>query len=188
MEKASPFSSETVDRLRKSSEAGPTLRFKLSLTDSDDKRCPEFSFQDLVKTASVSEVQAFQGSCPEPRQFYQGDISMHCRFLSLWKHDSDFWFAGIFFLSRVVQGHSGENSTVGRRWRRRKSQSFGQEVWGKIRKLSTSVSRKRFFVQRFRFLRNRTSIEAMRWEARTCVQVVFWTADLNSLFILFIGA
>ena len=72
MEKASPFSSETVDRLRKSSEAVPTLRFKLSLTDSDDKRCPEFSFLELVKTAVVSEVQAFQGSFSRAEKILSG--------------------------------------------------------------------------------------------------------------------
>lgn len=56
MDKANPFPSETVDTLRKSSETVPTQRFKLSLTESDDKKCPEFSFLDLVKTASVSEA------------------------------------------------------------------------------------------------------------------------------------
>ncbi|KAJ7389696.1 hypothetical protein OS493_029594 [Desmophyllum pertusum] len=54
MEKANPFPSETVDAFRNSSETVPTLRFKLSLTDSDDKKCPEFSFLELVKNASAS--------------------------------------------------------------------------------------------------------------------------------------
>ncbi|KAL9973845.1 hypothetical protein ACROYT_G020351 [Oculina patagonica] len=58
MEKANPFPSETVDTLRNSSETDPTLRFKLSLTESDDKKCPEFSFLDLVraKTASANDT------------------------------------------------------------------------------------------------------------------------------------
>ena len=90
MDKANPFPSETVDTLRKSSETVPTQRFKLSLTESDDKKCPEFSFLDLVKTASVSEAWAFHGSSPEPRQFYQGGTSVCYWFLSLLKHASDF--------------------------------------------------------------------------------------------------
>lgn len=104
----------------------------------------------------------FQGSSLEPRQFYQGGTSMYYRFLSLLKHASDFRFPGNFFLSCVVQWYSGENSAVGRRWGRRKSQSFGQEIRGKIRKLCISVSSLRFFVQRSRFLRNRGAIEAMK--------------------------
>lgn len=56
MEKANPFPSETVDARWKNSEAVRTLRFKISLTESDDKKCPEFSFLDLVKTSPVGEV------------------------------------------------------------------------------------------------------------------------------------
>ena len=52
MEKASAFPSEIGDAFRKSSENVPTLRFTLSLTESDDKTCPEFSFLDLVKSAT----------------------------------------------------------------------------------------------------------------------------------------
>ena len=52
MEKASPFPSEIGDAFRKSAENAPTLRFTLSLTESDDKTCPEFSFLDLVKSAT----------------------------------------------------------------------------------------------------------------------------------------
>ena len=56
MEKANPFPSETVDEHWKNSETARTLRFKLSLTESDDKKCPEFSFLDLVKTSTVGDV------------------------------------------------------------------------------------------------------------------------------------
>lgn len=71
MEKANPFPSETVDEHWKNSETVRTLRFKLSLTESDDKKCPEFSFLDLVKTSSVSKVKALKGSSPKSKQFYQ---------------------------------------------------------------------------------------------------------------------
>lgn len=56
MEKANPFPSERVDPLGKNSESVKTLRFELALTESDDKNCPEFSFLDLVKTATVGKV------------------------------------------------------------------------------------------------------------------------------------
>ena len=52
MEKSSPFPSEIGDAFLKTSENVPTLRFTLSLTESDDKTCPEFSFLDLVKTSA----------------------------------------------------------------------------------------------------------------------------------------
>lgn len=52
MEKANPFPSEIGDAFRKGSENAPTLRFTLSLAESDDKTCPEFSFLDLVKSAT----------------------------------------------------------------------------------------------------------------------------------------
>lgn len=52
MEKSSPFPSETGDAIRKSSENVPTLRFTLSLSESDEKTCPEFSFLDLVKSSA----------------------------------------------------------------------------------------------------------------------------------------
>lgn len=56
MEKANPFPSERVDALGKNSENIKTLRFELSLTESDEKKCPEFSFLDLVKAATVGKV------------------------------------------------------------------------------------------------------------------------------------
>ena len=52
MEKPSPFPSEIGDAIRKSSESVPTLRFTLSLSKSDEKTCPEFSFLDLVKSSA----------------------------------------------------------------------------------------------------------------------------------------
>lgn len=54
MEKANPFPSERVDALGKNSENIKTLRFELSLTESDEKKCPEFSFLDLVKAATTN--------------------------------------------------------------------------------------------------------------------------------------
>lgn len=56
MEKANPFPSETVDAHWKNSETVRTLRFKISLTESDDKKCPEFSFLDLVKTSTSNDT------------------------------------------------------------------------------------------------------------------------------------
>ena len=60
MEKANPFPSEIGDAFWKASENAPTLRFTLSLTESDDKTCPEFSFLDLVKTATRKVGEFFR--------------------------------------------------------------------------------------------------------------------------------
>lgn len=59
MEKASPFPSEIGDAFRKGSENVPTLRFTLSLPASDDKTCPEYSFLDLVKSATRKVGESF---------------------------------------------------------------------------------------------------------------------------------
>ena len=70
MEKANPFPSERVDALGKNSENIKTLRFELSLTESDEKKCPEFSFLDLVKAATVGKVYVFRSYPLEPKLFY----------------------------------------------------------------------------------------------------------------------
>lgn len=60
MEKANPFPSERVDALGKNPENIKTLRFELSLTESDEKKCPEFSFLDLVKAATVGNTLVYE--------------------------------------------------------------------------------------------------------------------------------
>lgn len=44
----------TINEEKKPKKRIPTLRFNLTLTDSTDKTCPEFSYSDLVKNALVS--------------------------------------------------------------------------------------------------------------------------------------
>lgn len=174
MEKANPFPSETVDAFRNSSETVPTLRFKLSLTDSDDKKCPEFSFLELVKNASaVSKAQVYQRSSAEQRYFYQRRTSLYC---SLLKHVSDFWFPENYFLSfaqsandtpeKIPWEEDGEDENL---------RALAKKFEEKYVSCFTFVRSIRFFVQRSRFLRNRSAIEAMKCVMLCRVVSLFWT-------------
>ncbi|XP_070554503.1 ubinuclein-1-like isoform X2 [Ptychodera flava] len=46
-----PVSAEPTDNKEKTKKVDPTLRFSLTLTDSTEKTCPEFSYGELVKNA-----------------------------------------------------------------------------------------------------------------------------------------
>ena len=41
---------------KKDKKVLPTFRFNLTLTESTDKTCPEFSYTELMKNALVSDI------------------------------------------------------------------------------------------------------------------------------------
>ena len=47
---------EPAAQSKKDKKVLPTFRFNLTLTESTDKTCPEFSYTELMKNALVSDM------------------------------------------------------------------------------------------------------------------------------------
>lgn len=148
MEKASPFTSEIGDAFRKGSENDPTLRFTLSLPASDDKTCPEYSFLDLVKSASrkVGEsLSRFSVQCFSlKRRKFRLRRTLVCIFFTAVR--MAVILINFFSLTPADRWNSRENSMGQWRWRWWKAQSLGKEIWAEIRKLYTPMQSQYVFL------------------------------------------
>ena len=51
---------ETVEKEKDKGKPRKTIRFNLTLTESSEEACPEFSYNELVKNALVSLIKMFE--------------------------------------------------------------------------------------------------------------------------------